>query len=460
MHEYSIVRITTYISTIDSLKPYKNIDDNDKNIGTGFFIDLNGYILTCYHVVENAIRVVVNIPAIGKKLFETDIISICPDRDLALLKIKNYINKEYLILGNSDELKRGENVIALGYPLGQNELKETNGVFSGLYKRYLQTNASINSGNSGGPLINKHNQVIGINFLKVKNNIATNIGYARPINEFLSIQLDMFKNKIVYEPQLHFEINITNKELFKVFDYPYDTGCLITKIYKISPFVNSIQNGDILYKFDNYLVDMYGYCIINNKNKIHLYNIIGRYNIHDHINIEYWSIRNSKLIKSKIYFNNNQPAIRQIIYPHENFKYEIFGGIIISELTVNHLNNILKNVNINQDNIEILKYYKNKYEPKVFISHIFPGSQISVLNILNEYSIIDTINGKKINNIEEVRNALLNPIIKNNNYYFSIKDNDNNFMILDINEIYKEEINILIPRNKYNISNIYDKILK
>ena len=131
-------------------------------------------------------------PKLGNKTFECDIISVYPKLDLALIRVKDFKNKKYLEFGNSEIIKKGDNVIALGYPLGQNKLKITSGIVSGYQDGDIQTDSPINPGNSGGPLVNTNNKVIGINYAGYDE--AQNIGYAIPI-EYVKINLPTMYKK-------------------------------------------------------------------------------------------------------------------------------------------------------------------------------------------------------------------------------------------------------------------------
>ena len=124
---------------------------------------------------------------------------------MAILKIKNYVNQDFLKLGDSDMVNQQDKVTAIGYPLSSDKLKFSSGIISGLHGILLQTDAPINEGNSGGPLIKFSNnvdslEVIGVNSSKVKSSIADNIGYVVPINIFKIIKQSMFENKIIYTP--------------------------------------------------------------------------------------------------------------------------------------------------------------------------------------------------------------------------------------------------------------------
>ena len=91
--QQSIVKIRSECSSFDWFHPYKTLDDY-KSIGTGFFIDDKGTILTCCHVIEDAVKIWVIIPLEGKDKIEAEVISICPANDMALLKVKNYIKQK------------------------------------------------------------------------------------------------------------------------------------------------------------------------------------------------------------------------------------------------------------------------------------------------------------------------------------------------------------------------------
>ncbi len=156
-----------------------------KSLGSGFIIDKEGYIITNNHVVENTdkITVVLN----DEKEFDAEIIGCDSYTDLALIKIKPHQNLTSLKMGDSDKLKVGEWVVAIGNPFGLSHTV-TAGIVSakgrvigsGPYDDYIQTDASINPGNSGGPLLNIKGEVIGINTMIIAG--GQGIGFAIPIN--------------------------------------------------------------------------------------------------------------------------------------------------------------------------------------------------------------------------------------------------------------------------------------
>jgi len=157
-----------------------------RGAGTGFIIDPDGYILTNHHVIDGADRVTVRL-ADGRTL-KAERIGSDPDTDIALIKVSTPQQLPYTVLGDSSALRVGEWVLAIGNPLAY-EHTVTVGVvsfigrklFDSSLDRYIQTDAAINFGNSGGPLVNARGEVVGIN--AAISSRASNIGFAVPINQ-------------------------------------------------------------------------------------------------------------------------------------------------------------------------------------------------------------------------------------------------------------------------------------
>ena len=161
-----------------------------RGTGAGFLIDADGYILTTEHVIENADRLTVRLTD-GRSL-RARTIGVDPDTDVALIKVDDQKPLPFVTLGDSDRVRVGEWVVAIGNPLAY-EHTVTVGVvsfigrkiFNSSLDRYIQTDAAINFGNSGGPLIDAHGTVVGIN--AAISSRAANIGFAVPINQARAI---------------------------------------------------------------------------------------------------------------------------------------------------------------------------------------------------------------------------------------------------------------------------------
>ena len=150
--------------------------------GTGFIIDSEGYIVTNYHVMENVVSA--GIYTYDSEMHKVNLIGYNSNLDIALLKIPG--DYDSLELADSDDIQIGEKVIAIGNPLGL-QFSVSGGIVSNIHqigptgiKAYIQTDAALNPGNSGGPLINKQGKVIGINNFKIKE--TEGLGFALESN--------------------------------------------------------------------------------------------------------------------------------------------------------------------------------------------------------------------------------------------------------------------------------------
>ena len=239
-----------------------------KGTGTGVIISENGYIVTNAHVIydgeyggekADSVSVVLD----DDKTYDAEIIGYDTDCDLAVLKI-DATGLTAAEFGNSDELKLGESVIAIGNPLGF-ELMDTvtGGMVSGLNRNIsingkamnlIQTDAAINSGNSGGPLINKYGQVIGINSSKMSSSYSSSgasiegIGFAIPSNETASIIDDLMKfGYVTGKPQLGINCKTIDEASAKMYDWPL--GVYVYSVNKGSAAEKAgLKKGDIIVK--------------------------------------------------------------------------------------------------------------------------------------------------------------------------------------------------------------------
>jgi serine protease Do len=174
----------------DDLDNPREFEGPRQGSGSGFLIDREGFILTNFHVIDGAERITVTLA--DGRVFRGDVVGTDPAIDVALLRIPGAQDLPEAPLGNSDDLRVGEWVCAIGNPLGYVH-SVTVGVVSFVGRKlfdvslddYIQTDAAINFGNSGGPLINSAGEVIGIN--SAISSRASNIGFAVPINQAVAI---------------------------------------------------------------------------------------------------------------------------------------------------------------------------------------------------------------------------------------------------------------------------------
>ena len=224
-----------------ALDPFKISKPVNIAVGSGFIINDEGLVLTNSHVVFGRQLIVITLDD-GRKI-EADLLGADPIFDLAVLRISfSPEGHPAAVLGNSDSIRIGEEVIAIGNPFGL-EQTLTRGVISGLNRivpgsprltlPLIQTDASINPGNSGGPLMNRCGEVIGINTSILAE--AQNIGFSIPINVAKKFIPDLLNHGRVIRPWLGVSGQLVKKELMEIINLPLVDGFLVETIEPGSP---------------------------------------------------------------------------------------------------------------------------------------------------------------------------------------------------------------------------------
>jgi len=226
--------------------------------GSGFIISPDGYIVTNNHVIEDADEVEVTLNEEGADPIKAEVIGADPATDLALLKIKADKSLPYLVLGDSDSLRVGEWVMAAGYPLRYG-YTVTVGVVSAKGKRigitdtsfenFIQTDAAINFGNSGGPLLNSHGQVVGINTAIAAR--GQNIGFAVPVSQFKRIEAQLKKHGKVVRGYLGVRIRDVDHDIQEAFRLKERKGAFVEQVESGTPAEEAgVKHGDVILKVD------------------------------------------------------------------------------------------------------------------------------------------------------------------------------------------------------------------
>jgi serine protease Do len=214
-------------------------------LGTGFIFDKSGYILTNQHVVEGADEIEVTVEG-HKEPFKGELLGTAPDLDLAVVKITGKNEFPTLPLGDSDSMRVGDWVTAIGNPMGfdhtvsvgvlsakEREIKIPDGTKTRVYQHLLQTDASINPGNSGGPLLNLSGEVIGIN--TAVSSQAQGIGFAIPTSTVLTV-LDSMKNNVkIPKPFVGVSMQDIEQTWVKELQLSNTDGVLVRSVVSKSP---------------------------------------------------------------------------------------------------------------------------------------------------------------------------------------------------------------------------------
>lgn len=224
------------------------------SLGSGFILDSDGYILTNAHVIRGADEILVKLA--DGRTFNARIIGMDEKSDIAVIKVNAKGSLPTVRLGNSDQLRVGDWVVAIGNPFGLTQTV-TSGILSakgrvigaGPYDNFLQTDASINPGNSGGPLFNLQGEVVGVNTAIIAG--GTGIGFAIPINMAKTIIPQLLKQGKVQRGYLGIGLHEVTTELAKSLGLSKPEGVLVSAVYEGTPAHRAgIRAGDLIMKFD------------------------------------------------------------------------------------------------------------------------------------------------------------------------------------------------------------------
>ncbi|MCB5175657.1 Do family serine endopeptidase [Microvirga lenta] len=237
---------------------------SQSSLGSGVIVDPSGLVITNNHVIENMNEVKVALA--DRREFEADIVLRDPRTDLAVLRLKNASNLQFVEFGDSEALQVGDIVLAIGNPFGVGQTV-TQGIVSALartqvgisdYQFFIQTDAAINPGNSGGALIDMNGRLVGINtaiFSRSGGNIG--IGFAIP-SSMVRVVLNSARggSRHVVRPWLGARLQPVDGEIAVSLGLERPTGVLVTSIYDKGPaFEAGLKRGDAILAVDGQAVD-------------------------------------------------------------------------------------------------------------------------------------------------------------------------------------------------------------
>ena len=394
----SVVNISTTQTVVTSTNPFpfefppgSPFEDMFKEFGTpqkrrtsalgsGFIIDAKGIVVTNNHVIKNAEDIFVRVN--GDKEYEAKIIGSDPLSDIAILEIKSDDKFVPVKFGDSDKARIGDWVIAIGNPFGLGGTV-TSGIISarnrsiGLsrYEDYIQTDASINQGNSGGPLFDMNGDVIGINTAIFGQAGSIGIGFSIPSNSAKIVIDQLIKYGETKRGWLGVRIQTVTKEIAEVEKLDKPRGALVASVADNSPSEKAgIKSGDIILEFNG---------IIINEMK-ELPKIVAQTEVGKTVEVKIW--RNKKEITRKIKLGRLETS--------EDFK--------VQKKATKSKSSDIKSLKIsvrplNQKDIETRKLPKNT--TGLVITDIQKNSPINFLNVNN---IIIEAQKKKVKSKEDL----------------------------------------------------------
>lgn len=363
----------------DNFNNQRKREHKTTNLGSGVIVDKNGYILTNNHVIKGADEIRIRLS--DRREFKGRVIGTDPKTDLAVIKI-DADRLPVVKWGDSDKLRVGETVIAIGNPFGLHQTV-TSGIISATgranvgiadYEDFIQTDAAINPGNSGGALVNIRGELIGINTAIFSTSGGyQGIGFAIPSNMARSVMENLIKRGKVIRGWLGITVQQLTPELAQQFNLRNDKGVLVADVLEQSPAHKAgLMRGDIILEFDGKEIN----------DPSVLRNMAANSPPGKEVTVKLIRGDSTKSIKVVI---AELPSEAQKI---SDKRSDIFQGIIVKNLT--------------QDIRKSLQIPKNING--VIVTDIEPNS--ATQNVLKKNDIITEINKRKINNLTQYREII------------------------------------------------------
>ena len=406
----SVVNISTSKTVVTTINPFPGFqfppgspfEDMFKDFGTpqkkkayslgsGFIIDSSGIIVTNNHVIEGAEDILVRIE--GEKEYEAKVIGADPFSDLAVLKIKSSEKFKPVKFGDSDKARIGDWVIAIGNPFGLGGTV-TSGIISARnrnigmarYEDFIQTDASINQGNSGGPLFNMDGDVIGINTAIFGRQGNIGIGFSIPSNNAKKVIDQLIKYGETKRGWLGVRIQTVTEEIAEAEKLDKPRGALVQDLSTGGPSEKGgIKAGDIILEFDGKLIN----------NVKELISIVAQTEVGKTVEVKVW--RNQREVIKKIKIGRLETSKDFNIKKAEEHKSKVIEGLKIRV-------RVLTNEDIEARNLP-------KDITGAVITKIENDSPINYLNVNN---IIVEAQKKKIKTIGDLKN-IVNSALRSSN---------------------------------------------
>lgn len=443
----ALVKVYTSHQLFDYLSPWQ-YGQSANSTATGFIID-GERIITNAHAVLNSKFLQVRKEGDSKK-YKAVVKFTSEEYDLALVEIEDksfFKGTVPLKLGTLPEIQ--EKLTVYGYPLGGDKLSTTQGIVSRMEhntytltnRKFLigQTDAAINSGNSGGPVVSK-GKVVGVAFAGL--NSADNIGYFIPVNILNNFLEDIKDGKYDGSPLLGVEwLELESPSHRRMLGIEDKTGgILIKKVFKNSPFEGVLQKNDVLMKLDNYPIEYDGTIEFRKNEKTDFSYVNQQKKYGDNLSYEIIRDKKTKTGQVKLEKKDIKYTVVTEVTIETPPSYMVYGGLLFEPLTSNYMAGVIEKLGSVYDREELYKDYKEL----VVLVRVLPFDvNLGYTDAVNQ--IIVKVNGEKYKDFKDFAQK-----VKNVKSGFIIFENDNgDEIVLDVKEV--EEQKEALMQN-YNIS--------
>lgn len=443
----ALVKVYTSHQLFDYLSPWQ-YGQSANSTATGFIID-GERIITNAHAVLNSKFLQVRKEGDSKK-YKAVVKFTSEEYDLALVEIEDksfFKGTVPLKLGTLPEIQ--EKLTVYGYPLGGDKLSTTQGIVSRMEhntytltnRKFLigQTDAAINSGNSGGPVVSK-GKVAGVAFAGL--NSADNIGYFIPVNILNNFLEDIKDGKYDGSPLLGVEWSeLESPSHRRMLGIEAKTGgILIKKVFKNSPFEGVLQKNDVLMKLDNYPVEYDGTIEFRKNEKTDFSYVNQQKKYGDNLSYEIIRDKKTKTGQVKLEKKDIKYTVVTEVTIETPPSYMVYGGLLFEPLTSNYMAGTIEKLGSVYDREELYKDYKEL----VVLVRVLPFDvNLGYTDAENE--IIIKVNGEKYKDFKDFAQK-----VKNVKSGFIVFENDNgDEIVLDVKEVEEQREELM---QNYNIS--------
>ena len=443
----ALVKVYTSHQLFDYLSPWQ-YGQSANSTATGFIID-GERIITNAHAVLNSKFLQVRKEGDSKK-YKAVVKFTSEEYDLALVEIEDksfFKGTVPLKLGTLPEIQ--EKLTVYGYPLGGDKLSTTQGIVSRMEhntytltnRKFLigQTDAAINSGNSGGPVVSK-GKVAGVAFAGL--NSADNIGYFIPVNILNNFLEDIKDGKYDGSPLLGVEWSeLESPSHRRMLGIEAKTGgILIKKVFKNSPFEGVLQKNDVLMKLDNYPVEYDGTIEFRKNEKTDFSYVNQQKKYGDNLSYEIIRDKKTKTGQVKLEKKDIKYTVVTEVTIETPPSYMVYGGLLFEPLTSNYMAGTIEKLGSVYDREELYKDYKEL----VVLVRVLPFDvNLGYTDAENE--IIVKVNGEKYKDFKDFAQK-----VKNVKSGFIVFENDKgDEIVLDVKEVEEQKEELM---QNYNIS--------
>jgi serine protease Do len=423
--------------------------------GSGFFVHNKHlgklknskelHVVTNAHVAMDALKLYIRVPATGQFPIPATVVGLSPpqDHDIALLRVdtaqlakglKQSQNRKLTIetaisllsIGNSDQVKSGEKLMALGYPEGMPGVKSTLGVMSGYQemgnKLYLQMTSPINPGNSGGPLLDRTGRVVGMNTAGIER--SQSIGFSIP-SAVIDVVLPVLTKVHIFEkPVFGFELNPLTEESAQLFGMPQSMGGVyVAKVFKKSIASKAgLRQGDILIEVAGHQMSIGGQIFVRAiKTYASLAGFLSRIPLNTKAKCKVF--RKGKVVSISMPYKMSKPKAIPLVHEaalnsQVSKDFQIIGGLVVSPLTQNFVRIMTTGVAIKKECIfpgphsiaKYGRYPKVQQSARLVIAGVATSSLAESTKIFKAGHVIHKINHKKVRTTNELCMALSHPV--------------------------------------------------